>query len=109
MEEIKLKKRKLDRDGHYPISLKGDMLMQARLDCNWKPLGEFYAKMCFVEFQTYNSAMRIILKDENGKKFSLMRASFNSFMSRAVLGRLPATYVAVKRGIYYGLLLKEDL
>ena len=102
MEETKLDK--------YPIDIKGNMMEIANPNVHaWASAAPFYAKMTFSHIEEGRSSLRFILKDENGKLFSLMRVSINSFMKRSVLGKLPAQYKVVKRGLYYGLMLMEDV
>lgn len=99
--------------GKYPVDASGDMI---DYPCNWnKPenwfeMKPFFAALEYKGFQQGRSSVRFIVQDiQTGVTYSLMRNSFDTFITKAKHGILSAEYIVVKRGANYGLLLTEDL
>lgn len=94
----------------YPVDKNGNMIEYVS---HWnedqvqayKDIVEFESNMTFIKHTKGRSSFRFILKDDDGKTWSLMEQCVDAFVKKSNGGKLHATWVVCKRGANYGLLL----
>lgn len=108
----------INKKTHYPVDAKGNMLEEEprcywrgeKPIVNWKPMDTFTAELSFVRHEKGRSSLRLILMDvAEGVTYSLMESSMDEFISNASNGKLVGFFEVIKRGAYYGIILKEVL
>lgn len=102
-----------ENKGKYPVDVDGDMIEYPdhwNKPAAWIEMKPFQARLEYKGFQQGRSSVRFILQDvQTGVTYSLMRNSFDTFITKARNGILGVEYIVVKRGANYGLLCTEDL
>lgn len=102
-----------ENKGKYPVDASGDIIDYPdyyNKPAAWLDMKPFKATLEYKGFQQGRSSVRFVVQDIRcGATYTLMRNSFDTFITKAEQGVLTAEVIVVKRGAYYGLLLTEDL
>lgn len=101
-----------ENKGKYPVDISGDMIefLGYHKPAAWFDMKPFKATLEYKGFLQGRSSVRFVVKDiRGGATYTLMRNSFDTFITKAEQGVLTAECIVVKRGANYGLLLTEDL
>lgn len=97
----------------YPVDSSGSLIDYPdyyNKPAAWREMKPFKASLKYEGFTQGRSSVRFVVRDTyTGESYSLMRNSFDKFITKAVNGVLAAEWIVVKRGANYGLLLVEDL